>query len=124
MTISFIVAQSALPAYLVSTFSQHLLFPCFVRWSSPNLCVNYSFGHNENEPETALISCAALYYWMLFEQGQESAGIATTDGVQTHFHKEMGLGLACFTGAYPMEIPQIGDKKVFERIKGERFGNG
>jgi hypothetical protein len=36
--------------------------------SSPNLCVNYPFGHNENEPETALISCAALYYWMLFEQ--------------------------------------------------------
>lgn len=68
----------------------------------------------------------SVYYclYALQHRGQESAGIATTDGLQTHFHKEMGLGLACFTGAYPMEVPQIGDKKVFERIKGERFGNG
>jgi amidophosphoribosyltransferase len=44
--------------------------------------------------------------YALQHRGQESAGIATTDGLQTHFHKEMGL------------VPEVFNEEVLKRLKG------
>lgn len=50
----------------------------------------------------------SLYYglYALQHRGQESAGIATNDGLHTQFHKEMGL------------VPEVFNEAVFKRLKG------
>ncbi len=50
----------------------------------------------------------SVYYclYALQHRGQESAGIATTDGLQTHFHKEMGL------------VPEVFDEDILKQLKG------
>ncbi|NMA34506.1 MAG: hypothetical protein GX940_08165, partial [Clostridiaceae bacterium] len=44
--------------------------------------------------------------YALQHRGQESAGIATTDGLQTHFHKEMGL------------VPEVFNEEILKLLKG------
>ena len=48
------------------------------------------FGH----PEAAKLTYLGLY--ALQHRGQESAGIASSDGAELHFHKSLGLGAGNF----------------------------
>lgn len=50
----------------------------------------------------------SVYYclYALQHRGQESAGIATTDGIQTYFHKEMGL------------VHEVFNEGILNRLKG------
>ncbi len=51
-----------------------------------------------------------IYYclYALQHRGQESAGIATSDGINTYFHKEMGL------------VPEVFNEKVLKRLRGSK----
>jgi len=61
--------------------------------------------YNGNRSENVAKS---LYYglYALQHRGQESAGIATGDGIQAGFHKEMGL------------VPEVFSEEVLKRLKG------
>src|SRR5271169_655680 len=62
------------------------------------------FGH----PEAAKMSYLGLY--ALQHRGQESAGIASTDGTQVHVHKSLGLVQEIFTPEVIARLP--GDASI------------
>lgn len=63
------------------------------------------FGIYSNKQENAKLTMYGLF--AIQHRGQESAGIATTDGYGINYHKDMGLVSSVFK-----------DEKVFDKLKG------
>ncbi|AOY75765.1 amidophosphoribosyltransferase [Clostridium formicaceticum] len=89
-----------------------------VRISSPPVAFGCYFGIDTPD-RNQLIGAVKTVEQIRKTIGADSLGYISTDGLvkSTGLSKEH-FCLACFNGVYPLEVPEVGDKKVFERLSG------
>ena len=95
-----------------------------LRISSPPVTHSCYFGIDTPDREQ-LIGARKTSEQIAEAIGADSLGYLSIEGLVRSIGKPADqLCLACFTGDYPMVVPQIGDKKVFEKVKVEQIITG